>query len=128
MKKAHLFILISCFCFGHSSRAQIVELSLRRVELGFRLMPTVSDFRMEAYEGGTIAGEATFGYGVGGLLAFNFNEHSGFQGEVIYNALSQKYVSAGISRTLNVQYLNVPVLYSLSTGKSKMVNLSLVVG
>lgn len=129
MKKSYTLIAALCFLFANESKAQdLVELSLHRLELGFRFMPTVSNFQLEAYAGGTIAGQATFGYGVGGLLGFNFTEHSSIQGEVIYNSLSQKYKSGDIDRTLHVQYLNIPLFYSLSTGKSNPVNLSLQIG
>jgi hypothetical protein len=106
----------------------VVEMGLHVVELGFRLMPTVSDFELAAYDGGTIAGQATFGYGVGGLLAINFSEHFGIQTELIYNSLSQRYVSREMDRRLHVDYLNVPLMLSVSTGKSNYVNLNFVAG
>jgi len=129
MKKSFIIIAaISCF-FGSKSYAQeMVELKMHRVEFGFRFMPTVSNFQMTAYDGGVIAGQATFGYGVGAITAFNFTEHHGIQGEFIYNSLSQKYSDAELQRTLNVQYINIPLLYSLNTGKGDPINLNIVAG
>jgi hypothetical protein len=130
MKKIFFFLLAVLSYTGSTLWAQgdMVQMTTRRVELGFRIMPTISNFEMTAYEGGTIAGQATFGYGAGGLLAINFSEHHGIQTEVLYNDLSQRYKSRDMDRTLKVQYLNVPLLYSLSTGKSNYVNLNLLVG
>jgi opacity protein-like surface antigen len=98
------------------------------VEFGFRFMPTFSSFDMQTSSGGTIKGEVTLGYGVGGMLGFNFSNHVGIQGEVIYNSLSQKYKDQGLQREINVRYINVPLLLSLNTGKGNPVNLNMVLG
>lgn len=128
-----ILLSVALVCTAGKSLAQdgdgdMVELTTRHVELGVRLMPTVSNFQLEAYDGGTIAGQATFGYGVGGLLAINFNEHFGIQTELIYNSLSQRYVSREMDRRLHVDYLNVPLMLSVNTGKSNYVNLNFVAG
>jgi hypothetical protein len=108
--------------------AAMKEVDFKRVEFGFRFMPTVSAFSMKTYSGGTVKGEATFGYGIGGMLAFNFTEHFGIQGEILYNSLSQKYKDQELDREINVRYLNIPVLFSLNTGKGNPVNLNFVFG
>lgn len=100
----------------------------KRVEFGFRFMPTISAFTMKNSSGSTIRGEATFGYGIGGMLAFNFSNHMGIQGEVIYNSLSQKYRDQEMDREINVNYINIPLLFSLNTGKGNPVNLNLSLG
>ena len=131
MKKIFLGILMLTSPLSGITFAQdgdLVEMTTRRVELGFRLMPTISNFQMTAYEGGTIAGQATFGYGAGGRLGINFSEHFSVDAEVLYSNLTQRYRSRDMDRTLNVQYLNVPLLFSLNTGKSNYVNLSLGAG
>lgn len=110
------------------SKAQIAELTLRRVELGVRFMPTISNFDIKGYNGSAVQGQATLGYGVGAMLAVNLNEHSAIQGEVIYNSLTQKYKDANTDRKIHVDYVNVPLLYCLSTAKSKPVHLSIVAG
>lgn len=102
--------------------------SFHRVEFGFRFMPTVSAFDMKTSSGGTVKGEATFGYGIGGMLAFNFTNHMGIQSELIYNSLSQKYKDEDLDREINVKYLNIPILFSLNTGKANPVNLNFVFG
>jgi len=68
------------------------------------------------------------GYGIAGVLGFNFNNHVGIQGEVIYNSLSQKYKDQNINRKINVKYVNIPLLLSLNTGKSKAININFVAG
>jgi opacity protein-like surface antigen len=100
----------------------------KRVEFGFRYMPTLSAFEMQTSSGGTVKGEATFGHGIGGMLAFNFTNHFGIQGELIYNSLSQKYKDQDLDREINVRYINIPLMFSINTGKANPVNLNLVVG
>ncbi|MCX6180318.1 MAG: porin family protein [Bacteroidetes bacterium] len=99
-----------------------------RAELGFRFMPTISAFDMETSSGGKIKGEGTLGYGFGAFLGFNFTDHIGMSGEIIYNSLSQKYKDADLERAINVRYVNIPILLSLNTGKSNPVNLKIEAG
>lgn len=100
----------------------------QRVELGFRYMPTFSSFDFQTSSGGTVKGEATLGHGVGGLIGFSFTKHIAIQGEVIYSSLSQNYTERDIKREVNLKYFNIPLLLSLNTGKSKMINLNVVAG
>lgn len=97
-------------------------------EFGVRFMPTFSSFDVNSSTGGTIDGEVTFGWGAGILLAYNFSEHVGIQGEVIYNKLSQKFAEDDIEREVRLRYVNIPLLLSLNTGKTKPVNFNFVVG
>jgi hypothetical protein len=99
-----------------------------RVEIGFRLMPTFSRFNMTTSSGGNIRGDATFGMGIGGLIAFNFNKHAGIQSEIIYNNLNQKYKDQDLDRQIRVRYVNIPLLLSLNTGNANRVNLNAVFG
>lgn len=102
--------------------------SFHVVEFGARFMPTFSSFDMQTSSGGTVKGEVTLGYGVGALLGINFTNHVGIQGEVIYNSLSQKYKDQDLERKINIRYINLPILLSLNTGKSRPVNLNFVLG
>lgn len=97
-------------------------------EFGLRFMPTISSFDVQTSAGGTVKGEATLGYGVGMLLGFNFNDHVGVQGEVIYNSLNQKYTEQDVETKVNLKYLNIPLLFSLNTDKTGPVNVNLVGG
>lgn len=100
----------------------------KKAEFGIRFMPTFSNLDLKTSDGNKVKGEATLGYGIGGLLGFNFNKHIGVQGEVIYSSLSQKYQDQNIERKVNLKYINIPLLLSLNSGKSNAVNLNLVVG
>lgn len=97
-------------------------------EFGLRLMPTFSAFELQTSSGGKVKGEVTLGFGIGALLGFNFSEHIGVQGEVIYSSVSQKYKEQDVERRVNLRYLNIPLLLSLNTGKTKLVNLNIVGG
>ena len=100
----------------------------QRAEFGIRLMPTFTSFDLQTSSGGKVKGEATLGFGFGALLGFNFSKHVGIQGEVIYSTLSQKYKEEDVERKIKLKYVNIPVLLSLNTGKTKMINLNVVAG
>ena len=100
----------------------------QRVEFGLRFMPTFSKFDLQTSSGGVIKGEAKLGYGIGGFLGYNFTKNVGAQVEVIYSSLSQKYTERNTEREVNLKYVNIPLLLSLNTGKTKMINLNVVAG
>jgi opacity protein-like surface antigen len=102
--------------------------AFRFVEFGFRFMPTVSAFSMKSSSSGMVKSEATFGYGIGGLIAVNITKHVGIQGEVLYNSLSQKYKDQDLDREINVKYINFPILLTLNSGKGKQANANVVFG
>lgn len=114
--------------FAQDSVKVVTKSSFHIVELGLRFMPTFSAFDMKTSSGGTMTGEVTLGYGVAGVLGINFTEHVGVQGELIYNSLSQKFKDQALEHEINVSYINIPIMLSLNTGKSKVVNLNFVVG
>jgi hypothetical protein len=97
-------------------------------EFGVRFMPTVSNFDIQTSEGGQVSGEATIGIGAGIVLGLNFSDHIGIQAEAIYNTLTQKYREQDVDREIRLKYLNIPLLLSLNTGKTKPVNFNAVVG
>ncbi len=68
------------------------------------------------------------GYGVGAFLGFNFTEHVGIQVEGIYSTITQKYKEQDVENKIKLKYLNIPVLLSLNTGKSRIINLNIVAG
>jgi hypothetical protein len=97
-------------------------------EVGLRFMPTFSSFEMKNAGGGTVEGDVTLGFGLGGLLGFNFTNIVGVQGEVIYSSISQKYKELDVEHKVNLRYFNIPLLLSLNTGKSRAVNFNIVGG
>lgn len=101
---------------------------LRRGELGIRYMPTFSSLSLRTYNGEVIQGDLTMSHGYGAMLGVNLSRHIGLQAEVNYLEVTQKYKDRNLDRQVDVSYLNVPVLLSLNTDKSRMVNLNFVAG
>jgi len=91
-------------------------------------MPTVSALDLRTSSGGTVSGSAKFGYGVGGNIGINFTDHFGVEGDILYTAITQQYKDQEMERTIHVNYLNVPIMLSMNTAKSRPVNLNFVVG
>lgn len=108
--------------------ASALNVSGQKAEIGFRFMPTFTSFDAKSSSGGTIQGEVTLGYGIGALLGFNFSDHVGIQAEIIYNTISQKYSEQQKEYKINLKYINIPLLLSINTGKSKPINLNVVAG
>ncbi len=103
-------------------------LQAQKGEFGVRFMPTISNFEVQTSAGGKVSGDATLGYGAGVILGFNFTDHIGIQGEVIYSTLNQKYTEDETEREIKLEYINIPLLLSYNTGKLKPVNFNVVVG
>jgi len=105
-----------------------VKVNAQTAEIGFRLMPTISAFDMKTSSGGTVKGSANLGYGIGAFVGYNFTNNIGVQGEVMYSSITQKYTQESVERKVNLRYVNIPLLFSLNTGKTNAVNLNLVAG
>ncbi|OFY86377.1 MAG: hypothetical protein A3F72_11290 [Bacteroidetes bacterium RIFCSPLOWO2_12_FULL_35_15] len=95
---------------------------------GLRFMPTFSSLKLQNASGNTIKGEFVLSYGGGAILGLNFNNNVGLEIECIYNNLSQKYKDQDLERKIHINYLNVPLLLSLNTGRANTVNLNVVAG
>lgn len=97
--------------------------------LGVRALATMTSLRVKNIDNSTVATDFIVGYGGGGVIGVNFNKHVGTQLEVLYSALAQKYKdNSGITRKLNVNYLNIPLLLVLNTDASRGVNLNVCAG
>ncbi|MBK7408386.1 MAG: PorT family protein [Saprospirales bacterium] len=118
-----LFISLVALLFVFAIKADA-----QKAEFGLRFMPTFSAFEMKTSSGGTVKGEVTLGFGAGALLGFNFSKHVGVQGELIYSTVSQKYKELDVERKVNLRYFNIPLLLSLNTNKTGLVNLNIVGG
>ena len=101
---------------------------LRRGELGVRYMPTFSSLALRNYNGHVVQGDLTLSQGYGIMLAGNFSKNVGIQAEISYLDISQKFKDRNLNRQVNVSYLNIPVLLSLNTDKTRIVNLNFVAG
>jgi hypothetical protein len=105
-----------------------IESNAQSGVFGVRFMPTFSQLDMQTSTGGTVKGEVTLGLGAGILLGYYWSDNVGIQGELMYTSVSQKYREADVERKVSLQYLNIPLLLSLNTGKSNLVNFNLVLG
>jgi hypothetical protein len=101
---------------------------LRRGEFGIRYMPTFYSLTLRDANNETIKGSLTMSHGWGVMLGFNFSRHVGIVGEVDYLQINQKFKDRSLNRTVQISYLNIPVLLSLNTNKESAVNLNFVVG
>jgi opacity protein-like surface antigen len=118
-------ILLALFCNTGSAQDAY---TIKRVEFGVRYMPTFTALKLRTSEGGMVKGSATMGFGASAFLGFNFSKNIGVQGEIIYNSISQKSMDIHVERKIDLKYVNIPILISLNTGKSKLVNLNLIAG
>lgn len=104
------------------------EIPLRRGELGVRFMPTVTYLSFNTINGDVVQASTDVNYGYGAMLGFNFTKNIGIVGEVDYLDIFQKYKDQELDRQVHLNYLNIPVMLSLNTNKTKPVNLNVVVG
>ncbi|MBC7695363.1 MAG: PorT family protein [Burkholderiales bacterium] len=101
---------------------------LRRGEFGVRYMPTFASLALKNSNGDVVQGELTMSHGYGLMLAGNLSKNVGIQAEISYLDISQKYKDRNLDRQVNVSYLNIPILLSLNTDKTRIVNLNFVAG
>jgi opacity protein-like surface antigen len=104
------------------------EREVKHGYIGGRVLATASYFRVQNAQGDELTATTDVTYGGGGLLGANFGRNVGMQLEVLYSPLSQKYSDQGISRTVHVTYLNIPLLLMLNTDVTKPVNLNICGG
>lgn len=102
--------------------------ALRRGEFGIRYLPTFSSLQMRTYNGDVVIGKYRMSQGFGIMGAFNLNKHFGIQGEINYYQVSHSYDDKSLNREINLSYLNIPLLFSLNSNKTRRVNFNLVVG
>lgn len=91
-------------------------------------MPTFTSVDITDSQGNDVTGVVHMQQGFGLMLGFSLSSNFGLQGELNYLAISQQYSDNDLDRQVNLQYINVPVLFSVSTSKSKQFNLKAVAG
>ncbi len=101
---------------------------LRRGEFGLRFMPTFTSLALKTNNGQVVEGQATLSYGYGIMLGVNLSKNVGLQAEVNYNSISQKYKDQNLDREIRINYINIPVLLSINTDKTRCVNFNVVAG
>ncbi|HEV7230077.1 MAG TPA: porin family protein, partial [Bacteroidia bacterium] len=102
--------------------------TLHHGEFGVRFLPTFTSLAFNTENKDVVRGEVTMTYGYGVMLGLNFTKHVGIEIDGNYSAISQKYKDQNMDREVHISYIDVPVLLSLNTDKSKWVNLNVVVG
>jgi opacity protein-like surface antigen len=112
--------------FNIHTLAQVTTLH-HSTEIGIRVMPTYTTVQLHTSEG-EISASNNLGYGAGAYMAVNFTDRLALQVEVIYNSFSQKYIERATEHKIKLQYVNIPVLLSINTGKSEIVNLNIAGG
>jgi opacity protein-like surface antigen len=110
-----------------SASAQEVD-TYKRGIAGFRFMPTVTSLDLQTSTGGEVSGSTILGFGTGIFVGYNFTNYVGVQAEMIYSSISQKVIELEQEQVINLRYVNIPILLSLNTGKTKVINWNLVVG
>jgi hypothetical protein len=114
-------VLTLLFVFAIKANAQ-------QVEVGLRYMPTFSSLDLYTSTGGHVHGSVTLDNGGGVFAGYCLTDHIELQGEIIYNSLSQKYSELNADRTINIQYVNIPLLASFNSGKTQFFNVNVVIG
>jgi hypothetical protein len=115
---ATLFLVVTTFLKSEAQKS----------EFGLRFFPTISSFSMKTSSGKLVIGEANPGCGFGANLAYNFSKCAGIQGELDYITISQKYSELEIERRVSLRYLNIPILLSFNTDRTKPVNFNIILG
>jgi hypothetical protein len=115
-------------CASALSATAQTEAEDKNLEFGVRLMPTVSSFQIRTADSSTVKGQATLGWGGGAFVGYNFNQNIGVQAELLYFSVAQENKEGDVNRKVNLRYVNIPLLLSLNTGKSKVVNLNVSAG
>lgn len=101
---------------------------LRHGEFGVRYMPTFATLRFRNQYDNEIQGEVSMSNGFGIMLGVNLSKNIGLVTELSYLEISQRYKDQNLERKVDVSYLNIPVLLSLNTNKTRIVNLNFVAG
>lgn len=101
---------------------------VKKIEFGLRLMPTFTSLKVQTASGSDVRGQVALGFGAGAFLGYNFTNQISVIAEIMYSSIAQKSSDNTLNRKINLQYVNIPILFSLNTGKTKSINLNAVLG
>lgn len=79
-------------------------------------------------ENSSISTSYVVGYGAGGFLGYFFNPNVEVRVEALYSALAQEITVDGVKNTLNLSYMNFPLLAGLHTSYNKPVSFNVMFG
>jgi opacity protein-like surface antigen len=123
------FVVVLLFFSAAKADAQKADQSsITKVGVGARFQSIFAVFRMQNSRGEKTGGQAVVGYGGGTFMNYNFTKNIGIQVEMNYSSFSRKYSESDITRTVNLRYIEIPLLVSFNSNKNKIVNLNFVVG
>ena len=122
------FTALTVLMFSSNSAIQAQTEAENRGQFGIHFMPSFTKIDVRDSKGNVIPGSVSLQPGFGILLGFNISSHFGIQGEINYLSISQKYKDASVDREIKIRYINVPLLLTLNTDKSKQVNMNVVAG
>jgi hypothetical protein len=95
--------------------------------LGFRYMPTISSFDVHTSHGVADA-DFVLSHGFGGFIGVKTSDHFSLQLEIIYLKLAQKFKQNDVTNTVELSYVNVPLMFVFNTDLSQPVNFNVCVG
>ena len=101
---------------------------MNRFEIGVRFVPNITSIGVETLPNWTVKSSVTINYSYGIFLGYNFTENMGILLEGLYSPVAYHYSENNNDRIINVNYLNIPLLFKLNSGVSDPVNFNLVVG
>lgn len=96
--------------------------------IGARVMPVIANMQLQSESGYAIKGRADAGVGAAGFVGYQFSPLFGIQAEIQVSSFGLKYEEQGVTRKVNLQYVQIPVLLALNTGRNRLVNLNIVAG
>ena len=124
-----LFVLNTAIAqLSESPKSLGIQQSYNNMEFGIKIMPSFASFTMKTFNGQSMEGDATHGYGYGISVGKNFSKNIGSEIDFIYNSFSKTYQDNNLKRTVTINYVNIPLLFCLSTDKSLPVNFNIVCG
>jgi hypothetical protein len=129
--KISLCLLAVAFLFLLTAKANAQkanEYAPKKVEAGIRFLPSFATFKMRTSTGSEVNGQAVTGYTAGTFMSFNFTKLMGIQFEINYSSYARKMKESDITHTINLQYIEIPLLVSFNSGKIRMINVNCVVG
>lgn len=101
---------------------------LKTGEFGVRYMPTFFVLDIRSSTGETIEGAVAYSHGFGVMFGSYHNRHAGWQMEINYYNINQKYRDRDLERHVSISYINIPIMLSLNTNKAGPFNLNFVAG
>lgn len=101
---------------------------LKQGEFGARYMPTFFVLDIRSSSGEVIQGAVAYSHGFGVMFGSYHNPHTGYQIEINYYNINQRYRDRDLERQVSISYINIPLLLSLNTNKAGPFNLNFVAG